>query len=136
MMGSMLAGTNEAPGEFFYRDGVRLKRYRGMGSKDAMEKRGGGSAKRYNAENLTIRVAQGVSGAVQDKGSVLQFLPYVIQGVKHGFQDMGTDSMQSLHQATADGKIRFEIRTAAAQTEGSVHSLHSYERDTAYNGKS
>jgi len=134
MMGSMLAGTDEAPGEYFYQDGVRLKRYRGMGSIEAMQR---GSEKRYVWEQgstgaasgaAAIKVAQGVSGAVQDKGTLRRYIPYLTQGVRHGLQDAGLAGLGEAVDKLYGGKLRFEIRSPAAQKEGGIHGLHSYQK--------
>jgi len=123
MMGSMFAGTNEAPGEYFYENGVRLKKYRGMASKEAMEV---GGNKRYFAEDAKVIVAQGVSGAVLDKGSMNDYVPYLIQSLKHSFQDMGIRDLKKLHESAKTGDLRFEIRSPMAQREGHVHDMYSY----------
>lgn len=125
MCGSLLAGTTETPGEYFFADGVRLKRYRGMGSIDAMKK---GSDDRYFGTKTTVKVAQGVVGTVQDKGPVESYIPYLTQGVKHGMQDLGCLSVQQLHEDLYSGQLRFEIRSPAAQREGGVHGLHSFQK--------
>ncbi|XP_058096076.1 inosine-5'-monophosphate dehydrogenase-like [Magnolia sinica] len=125
MMGSFLAGSNEAPGVYEYQGNRRIKKYRGMGSLEAMAK---GSDARYLGDTAKLKIAQGVVGAVPDKGSVLKFIPYTMQAVKQGFQDLGASSLQSAHDLLSSGVLRLEVRSGAAQVEGGVHDLVFYEK--------
>lgn len=119
MMGSALAGTEEAPGEYFLQNGIRLKKYRGMGSMEAMMKR---TSVRYFGHENRIKVAQGVSGAVVDKGSIKNLVPYWVQGIKHGFQDIGARNIDEVR------RVKAEIRSPSAKREGGIHDLFTYEK--------
>jgi IMP dehydrogenase len=123
MLGALLAGTNEAPGDYYYEGGVRLKKYRGMASLEAMDK---GGDKRYYSNDDKIKIAQGVSGAVADKGSVAHFGEYIIKSLLHAMQTIGYKTITDLHNGIYDGTLAFEARSPSAQGEGAVHDLHSY----------
>lgn len=127
MLGGMLSGTSETPGEYFFKGGVRLKVYRGMGSIEAMSQ-GKESGKRYLSENEIVQVAQGVSGSVVDKGSALKLVAYIAKGLQQSAQDVGEMNFDIIREKMYEGQVLFSRRSATAQSEGGVHSLHSYDK--------
>ncbi|MCK4589492.1 MAG: IMP dehydrogenase [Nanoarchaeota archaeon] len=124
--GSLFAGTAEAPGEYVYEEGVRLKKYRGMGSIEAQRE---GGEKRYRDAKEQILVSQGVPGFVQDKGSLHHFLPHIIKAIKLGFEDIGYKNINDLRQAVYNGARIFEERTAASLAESKPHNLVKYREE-------
>lgn len=123
MLGSMLAGTSETPGSFFYHQGsMKVKSYRGSRSASAIKD----MAYRNCVGSAYKPLVQGVSAVVLDKGSVHTLIPYHLQGVKHGMQDLGSQSLNDLHQQLYNGKLRMEVRSGAAIREGNVHDLITF----------
>ncbi|MBW3552968.1 MAG: IMP dehydrogenase [Gemmatimonadetes bacterium] len=95
MMGSLLAGTEESPGESFLLEGRRFKTVRGMGSLSAMEE---GSADRYFQDENTGRklVPEGIEGRVPYKGPVGDVLYQLIGGLRSGMGYCGTPDIETL----------------------------------------
>lgn len=100
MMGSLLAGLDESPGEkeFDYEENKMVKKYRGMGSMEAMEQ---GGALRYGIEKTKIKIPEGKVVKVPYRGSGHDFLPKLIAGVKQSFQKQGFKNIKEL-QVEAD----------------------------------
>ena len=96
MLGSMLAGTDESPGEFEIFQGRRFKTYRGMGSLGAMEK---GSKDRYfqgSVNEANKLVPEGIEGRVAYKGSVADIIFQMIGGLKSGMGYVGAGNLKQL----------------------------------------
>lgn len=97
MMGSLLAGLDESPGEkeFDYEENRMVKKYRGMGSVEAMEKRG---AIRYRIDKTKIKFPEGKVVKVPYRGSGYDFIPQLIAGTKQSFQKQGFKNIKELQK--------------------------------------
>jgi len=117
MIGGLLAGTEESPGNIIKVGEKSYKILRGMGSRAAMEN---GSKDRYYSQEISAKAAvpQGVEGRVPYKGSVYAILPEMIEGLKHG---MGLAGCSSVDELRKNG--RFVRITAAGQLEGRPHDI-------------
>lgn len=115
MVGSMLAGTTEAPGEDILRDGRRYKAYRGMGSLGAMA---GGSADRYFQEDAKKLVPEGIEGMVAYKGPVADVIYQMIGGLRSAMGYCGTPDI-----ATLKDKAQFVTITNASLIESHPHDV-------------
>jgi IMP dehydrogenase len=118
MMGSMLAGTEESPGDVFLYQGRQYKAYRGMGSVGAMKD---GAADRYfqdNSANIDKLVPEGIEGRVAYKGSVNAILFQVVGGVRASMGYCGCRTIAELHD-----KAEFVQITAAGMRESHVHDV-------------
>ena len=117
MMGSLLAGTEEAPGEMVIYEGRKFKTYRGMGSVEAMED---GSKDRYfqDAEDdIKKLVPEGIVGRVPYKGRAAEILYQMVGGLKAGMGYCGAGDIDALQQA------KFVKITAAGIKESHPHDI-------------
>jgi IMP dehydrogenase len=118
MMGSMFAGTEEAPGEVILYQGRSYKSYRGMGSLGAMSK---GSAERYfqdNDANVDKFVPEGIEGMVPYKGSVLQIIFQMAGGLRSSMGYCGCATVEDMRT-----KAEFCEITSAGMRESHVHDV-------------
>lgn len=86
MLGRMLAGTDEAPGELLERNGVKVKKYRGMGSPEVINK----------LDRYSKTVPEGISGYVPYKGSVKEVVELIVGGLKSGMGYVGASNLDEL----------------------------------------
>lgn len=115
MLGSLLAGTNESPGEMEIYEGRRFKVYRGMGSIAAMKQ---GSNDRYFQDKADKLVPEGVEGRVAYKGSLAEVVYQLVGGLRAGMGYVGAKDITSLQENTQYVKI-----TNASLIESHPHDI-------------
>ncbi len=127
MLGSLLAGTDESPGELIIYQGRSYKTYRGMGSLGAMK---AGSKDRYFQEDEFSEaklVPEGIEGRVPYRGSVMNLIPLLVGGVRAGMGLTGCRTIDELRKKSAFIKI-----TAASLKESHVHDVIITEESPNY----
>jgi len=118
MIGSLFAGTEEAPGEVILFQGRNFKTYRGMGSIGAMRK---GSSDRYAQEGTVADskyVPEGIEGRVAYKGSVAEMVTQLVGGLRSGMGYTGCRTIKELQE-----KAQFVRITSAGLRESHVHDV-------------
>lgn len=115
MMGSMLAGCEEAPGEIEIYQGRSYKVYRGMGSLGAMA---AGSKDRYFQEEGKKLVPEGVEGRIPFKGTVVDTIYQLVGGIRSGMGYLGAPTLKELYETS-----NFVIQTSAGFRESHPHDI-------------
>lgn len=128
MLGKLLAGTTESPGEINYRDGKALKVYRGMGSLEAMIDNKA-SRERYGqtADTSDKLVPEGVKGQVAFKGEVFNVLFQLLGGLRSGMGYTGSSDINMLHE-----KADFYRISSSGLSESHPHGLEYMEESPNY----
>ncbi|MDX5475124.1 MAG: IMP dehydrogenase [Bacillaceae bacterium] len=124
MLGSMLAGTSESPGETEIYQGRRFKVYRGMGSVGAMEK---GSKDRYFQEDNKKFVPEGIEGRVPYKGPVGETIYQMVGGLRSGMGYCGAKNLEELRE-----NAQFVKMTGAGLRESHPHDVQITKESPNY----
>ena len=124
MLGSMLAGTNESPGEVEVFQGRQYKVYRGMGSVASMEK---GSKDRYFQGEAKKFVPEGIEGRVPYKGTIADTIYQLVGGLRSGMGYCGTKDLNALREESQFVKI-----TNAGLIESHPHDVQITKESPNY----
>ncbi len=124
MLGSLLAGTRESPGQTVHSQGRRFKTYRGMGSIGAMRK---GAGDRYGQNSSGKLVAEGVEGRVPYKGPLADVVFQLMGGLRSGMGYVGARNLAELRE-----KAEFVRITAGGLRESHAHDVTITEEPTNY----
>lgn len=130
MLGSLLAGTEESPGETILYRGRQFKAVRGMGSLGAMER---GSADRYAQGDVTEKmkfVPEGVEGMVPFKGNVTDYVYQLVGGIRSGMGYCGSRTLKELNE-----KAKFLRISAATLRESHPHDIQITKEAPNYSGE-